>query len=129
MTDSGVPPAARQVLVLVALMTFGSAVVAQFATQGVALDDEIEELGRAYQNMAIAGEATDALRDLFVDAGARLVKDHGADAIVLAGTDLGLVFDDLDPGYRVVDALDVHVAELAAIGAGHKPVPAQEIAA
>jgi aspartate racemase len=44
----------------------------------------------------------------------------GADAIVLAGTDLNLAFDGQDPGYRVVDALDVHVALLADLAAGRK---------
>jgi aspartate racemase len=37
----------------------------------------------------------------------------GADAIVLAGTDLNLAFEGQDPGYPVIDALDVHVAVLA----------------
>jgi aspartate racemase len=43
-----------------------------------------------------------------------MVEDQGAEAVVLAGTDLGLAFTrGVDPGYRVVDALDVHVAVLA----------------
>ena len=39
-----------------------------------------------------------------------MVDDLGAEAIVLAGTDLNLAFDGQDPGYPVIDALDVHVA-------------------
>ncbi len=42
-----------------------------------------------------------------------MVNDLNADAIVLAGTDLNLAFDGQDPGYTVVDALDVHVELLA----------------
>ena len=42
----------------------------------------------------------------------------GAEAIVLAGTDLNLAFDGRDPGYRVIDALDVHVDLLADIATG-----------
>ena len=42
-----------------------------------------------------------------------MIEDLGAEAVVLAGTDLGLAFDGHDPGYPVVDALDVHVAVLA----------------
>lgn len=34
----------------------------------------------------------------------------GAEAIVLAGTDLNLAFDGQNPGYLVIDALDVHLA-------------------
>ncbi|WP_366525447.1 hypothetical protein [uncultured Ruegeria sp.] len=41
------------------------------------------------------------------------MNDLNADAIVLAGTDLNLAFDGQDPGYTVVDALDVHVELLA----------------
>lgn len=88
-------------------------------TEAVVLEDEIGVLGQAYQDMAIAGVATGADRARFLDAGARLVRDRGADAVVLAGTDLGLVFDGAaDPGYRVVDALDVHVDVLARLATG-----------
>lgn len=84
-------------------------------TESVALDDEIDTIGQAYQEVAVAGTCSPAKRDLFLDAGRRLVSDHGAEAIVLAGTDLNLAFDDAEPGYPVIDALDVHVDRLAAI--------------
>ncbi len=82
-------------------------------TRAVALEDEIEMLGQTYQDMAVAGFCSDQDRALFLDAGRRMVDDLNADAIVLAGTDLNLAFDGRDPGYRVVDALDVHVDMLA----------------
>ena len=47
-----------------------------------------------------------------------MVEEQGAEAIVLAGTDLNLAFDGQDPGYRVIDALDVHVDVLARLAAG-----------
>jgi len=43
----------------------------------------------------------------------RRLAEAGAEAIVLAGTDLNLAFDGQSPGYEVIDALDVHVALLA----------------
>ena len=52
------------------------------------------------------------LFSLFLDAGRRLTE-AGAEAIVLAGTDLNLAFEGQNPGYEVIDALDVHVALLA----------------
>ena len=52
-------------------------------------------------------------RTTLFDAGRSMIEDQGAEAIVLAGTDLGLAFDGRDPGYPVVDALEVHVAVLA----------------
>lgn len=84
-------------------------------TRAVALEDEIEVLGQTYQDMAVAGVCSDQDRALFLDAGRRMVDDLNADAIVLAGTDLNLAFDGRDPGYRVVDALDVHVDVLACL--------------
>ncbi|WP_167647248.1 aspartate/glutamate racemase family protein [Mameliella alba] len=89
-------------------------------TEAVALDNETEELGQLYQDMAVAGACTEAQRRVFHDAGRRMVEDQGAEAIVLAGTDLNLAFDGQDPGYPVIDALDVHVAELADLLTGRK---------
>jgi len=82
-------------------------------TNAVALDSEIDLLGQTYQDMAIAGVCTDAEQALFLDAGRRLVEEQGAEAVVLAGTDLNLAFDGQNPEYRVIDALDVHVDVLA----------------
>jgi aspartate racemase len=81
-------------------------------TQALALDDEIEVIGQAYQEVAVAGTCSPTQRVLFLDAGRRMIA-AGAEAIVLAGTDLNLAFDGQDPGYPVIDALDVHVAVLA----------------
>ena len=87
-------------------------------TKAIALDDEIETLGQSYLDMAVAGICTDHQRRSFIDAGRRMVQDHGADAIVLAGTDLNLAFDGQKTGYTVIDALDVHVDLLARLATG-----------
>jgi aspartate racemase len=89
-------------------------------TEAVVLADEIEHLGQSYQDLAVAGECSEEQRYLFVDAGRRMVEDLGAEAIVLAGTDLNLAFDGADPGYNVIDALDVHVAVLADLATGQR---------
>ena len=81
-------------------------------TEALALDGEIELIGQTYQDVAVAGACSPAQRALFLDAGRRLTE-AGAEAIVLAGTDLNLAFDGQSPGYDVIDALDVHVALLA----------------
>lgn len=82
-------------------------------TEAVALKDEIDLLGQTYQDMAVQGVCSPEARALFLDAGRRMVTELGAQAIVLAGTDLNLAFDGTAPGYPVIDALDVHVAALA----------------
>lgn len=86
-------------------------------TAALALDDRIEELGQLYQDVAVAGTCSDAARKRFLDAGRDMVA-QGAEAVVLAGTDLNLAFDGQDPGYPVIDALDVHVARLADLATG-----------
>jgi aspartate racemase len=88
-------------------------------TRAIALEDEIESLGQMYQDMAVAGTCDAATRARFLEAGQRLV-DQGAEAVVLAGTDLGLAFDGQETPYRVIDALDVHVEVLADLASGRR---------
>lgn len=86
-------------------------------TRAIALEEEIETLGQLYQEMAVAGVCDAATRAQFLEAGQRLA-DQGAEAVVLAGTDLNLAFDGQETPYRVIDALDVHVALLADLASG-----------
>ena len=82
-------------------------------TEAVAPEDTAG-LGALYQDIAVNGTCSPDQRATLIEAGRRLVEDQGAEALVLAGTDLGLAFDgSVDPGYPVIDALDVHVALLA----------------
>ncbi len=92
-------------------------------TRAVACDDDIERLGQMYQDIAVTGVCTDEQRAALFAAGTRMVQEMGAEAIVLAGTDLGLAFDGYNPGYRVIDALNVHVALLADLAAGRAVLP------
>lgn len=90
-------------------------------TGALAPDDAIDLIGQTYQDVAVAGVCTGAQRALFLEAGRRMMA-AGAEAVVLAGTDLNLAFDGQDPGYPVIDALDVHVALLADLAAGRVEV-------
>jgi len=88
-------------------------------TEAVAPGDDLEALGLVYQAVAVAGACTADQRATLIEAGRRMVEDQGAEAIILAGTDLNLAFDgSTDPGYPVIDALDVHVALLADLALG-----------
>lgn len=86
-------------------------------TRAVIPEADPEGVGARYQALAIWGRATQDDRVFFVEEGRKLMA-RGAEAVVLAGTDLNLVFDGADPGYRVVDALDVHVDVLAKLASG-----------
>lgn len=98
-------------------------------TTAVVLDDEVDTLGESYVDMALTGHCSNAQRAIFIDAGRRMTKELGADAVVLAGTDLNLAFDGQSPGYLVIDALDVHVDLLARLAADEVPLAAVASAA
>jgi aspartate racemase len=92
-------------------------------TEALAPEADFEEVGQLYQEMAVSGTCPDSSREVMFAAGRRMM-DRGAGAIVLAGTDLNLAFDGRDPGYPVIDALDVHVALLADLASGSRTLPA-----
>jgi aspartate racemase len=70
---------------------------------------EIDEIHRVYLELATAGHTTaagvQALRDI---ARAIRLRDH-VDAIVLAGTDLNLIFDEASAGFPAFDCASAHI--------------------
>ncbi len=93
-------------------------------TRAVAPDDRIDEIGQLYQDMAVQGQCSEEARAAFFAAGRHMVDRLGAEAVVLAGTDLNLAFDGHDPGFPVIDALDVHVTLLADLATGRRSLDA-----
>lgn len=87
----------------------GLADVAVVAPASVALD----EVHDAYVAMATAGTVTAAQRDVFTAAAGSLMEDQGAEAILLGGTDLALVFDEATSPYPVIDCAAIHVRGIA----------------
>ena len=83
--------------------------------EAIVPDENPQEVGDAYMAMANNGACSESQRKLFFDAGAAMVREQGAEAILLAGTDLGLAFDGQDPGFPVIDALDLHVEALVSL--------------
>ena len=65
-----------------------------------------------YVAMATAGQATDHQREFFFSTGSQLFQRQGAEAVVLAGTDLFLAFDGYECGFPVIDSARVHVDAL-----------------
>lgn len=92
-------------------------------TEAIAPDMNFQDVGQLYQDMAVTGTCPSSTREVLFDAGRRMM-DRGAKAIVLAGTDLNLAFDGQDPGFPVIDALDVHVAALADLASGRTDLSA-----
>src|SRR6056297_827775 len=72
-------------------------------------DEDLEGVGRTYMEIAAKGACTTDQADLLITAGSEMLQAQQADAVLLAGTDLGLVFDGGDAGYPAIDAVRLHV--------------------
>jgi len=75
--------------------------------------DDLMAVHDTYVTMASAGVATDAQRAHLFAAGRALYEDQGVDVVVLAGTDAFLAFQGHDCGFPVIDAADIHIAEIS----------------
>lgn len=73
------------------------------------LGDELTQANDDYVATAIAGAATPAQRERLLRAGQRLVDDLGAEAVLLGGTDLNVVYDGAPLEFPVIDCAAVHV--------------------
>jgi len=85
------------------------------SAQVVVPQTELEEIGRAYMEVATSGVCDDVTRANLFRAGASMIDTQGAEAVLLAGTDLGLAFNGQTPGFRVIDALELHVDALVSL--------------
>ena len=81
---------------------------------------ELTEVHEAYVAMAMAmamasaGVATAAHREVFMRAGTSLTRTHGCESILLAGTDLALVFGKgVEPGFDILDCAEAHAVAIA----------------
>ena len=71
--------------------------------------DLLDRVHEHYVGMADVGIVTEEHRAVFFEAGRKLCREHGAEAVMLGGTDLFLAFRDHDPGFPVIDCADIHV--------------------
>lgn len=74
--------------------------------------ESLDAVHEAYVDMAKAGAVTAAQRKVFFDSG-RALCTAGAEAVLLAGTDLFLAFEGQDPGFQAVDCAVLHLADIA----------------
>ena len=79
---------------------------------------DLDEAQQAYVAMAASGVVTDAQRSIFDGVSRKLLSENGAEAIMLGGTDLALVFSEQDTPFPLVDCAAIHVDAIvrAAIG-------------
>jgi aspartate racemase len=82
--------------------------------QVIAPTDDLTEVHEAYVAMASAGVATAAHREVFLRVGLSLTRNQGCESILLAGTDLALVFGKgVEPGFEILDCAEAHAAAIA----------------
>ena len=78
---------------------------------------DFDATDREYLDMAMTGAVTDHHREFFFRVGGDLHRD-GAEAVLLAGTDLCLVFDGRDCGFPTIDCALAHVEAITRLSLG-----------
>lgn len=78
---------------------------------------DLIDVHEAYVAMAAAGIVTEAQRSVF-DAVSHRLLDDGAEAIMLGGTDLVLVYDERTSDIPVIDCAGIHVDAIVRLAAG-----------
>jgi aspartate racemase len=71
--------------------------------------EDLANVHQAYVDMAAAGRVTDAQRAVFDHAANRVLNEQNAEAIMLGGTDLAMVYTATNSSFPVIDCAALHV--------------------
>jgi aspartate racemase len=74
-------------------------------------DDEIEFINSAYLDV-VYDRSTPAGLDRLRELARTLIRRDGAEAVLLAGTDLSMVMNEDNAGFPTLDCAGVHIAEI-----------------
>lgn len=74
--------------------------------------DEVDYIHQTYFRLASTGVGGDPEREGLTRLAETLIRRDGVDAIVLAGTDLALIFDESNISFPHVDCARVHLDEI-----------------
>ena len=72
----------------------------------------LEEVHKAYVEMATSDSATYEQKQVFETACNQLINKNKVDAVMLGGTDLALVYNSDNVDFELIDCEEIHVAEL-----------------
>ena len=75
--------------------------------------EDLDKVHNNYVEMAMAMSATESHRETFLRAGQQMCDGQGAEAVLLAGTDLFLAFDGQPCNFNVIDCAELHISALA----------------
>jgi len=70
---------------------------------------EVARIDGAYQGLAVRGYGTAEDRETFNRIGSALSKREGVDVILLAGTDLSMLYESQEPAFPSLDCSVVHI--------------------
>jgi aspartate racemase len=73
--------------------------------------DEVERIHNTYLDV-LYDRSTPAQIDGLRDLAHTLIKRDGAESVLLAGTDLSMVFDESNTGFPTIDCAGVHIAAI-----------------
>ena len=76
-------------------------------------EPDLDDVHQAYTSMAMSGFVTEDQRSIFNLVSHRLLEDQGAEAIMLGGTDLALVFNEQTAEFPLVDCAGIHADAIA----------------
>lgn len=77
-------------------------------------DAEVDEIHTTYLDLATSGKTTPAKIDRLRRIADRLGREERVDSILLAGTDLNLVFNESNAGFPAVDCAAAHIDAIVA---------------
>jgi len=89
---------------------YGRIAIAEIVTPS---GPDLEDVHQAYVAMAASGFVTEDQRSIFNAVSRRLIEDQGAEAIMLGGTDLVLVFNEQTAEFPLVDCAGIHADAIA----------------
>jgi len=75
-------------------------------------DVEVEEIHRIYLDLAQTGQCSPGDEGRLREIATTLCRRDGVEAIVLAGTDLNLIFNEANAGFPAVDCAAAHISAI-----------------
>jgi aspartate racemase len=77
-------------------------------------DEEVEEIHRVYLELATQGKTSEENQARLRELALALCRRDRVEAIVLAGTDLNLIFNEANAGFPAVDCAAAHIDAIVA---------------
>ena len=78
--------------------------------------EQFDDVHNSYVALTTKGKANKQISEKLISASKKLI-DRGADAVVLGGTDLFLVFENHQLPFEIIDSADIHIRHIATLAA------------